>query len=132
MNGLERLFGGDSQAKEVPPVDAADIRSTWMMQNKYQAFFPEGIMIPAETFKQACQAGADVRAVFERVSQIGYLQMAEVLEPWLQDGVPKDAVFEALATVPMSRMQVGVVYDKPPFDVDEFVKLVQRLTRSNG
>jgi hypothetical protein len=52
--------------------------------------------------------------------------MSEVLTPWLQDGMPNDAVFDVLATIPMRRMQVGIVYNGLPFDVEEFVKQVER------
>lgn len=125
--GLDMIFGGDSQSSTVPSVDPTDIRSVWTMQKKNQALFPgEQIMMPAEAYKQACQDGADVQAVLERVAQIGILRIAGALEAWLQDGMPNDAVFEVAATIPMSRMQVGVVYNKMPFDVEEFVKRVQR------
>jgi hypothetical protein len=131
VSGLDTIFGGDSQSSTVPPVSPEDLKSVWAMQTKNQALFPgQQIMMPADAFKQACRAGADVRAVFERVSKIGYLQMAEVLTPWLQDGVPNDAVFDVLATIPMTRMQVGVVYNEPPFDIDEFLKQVEQRTEN--
>jgi hypothetical protein len=101
------------------------------MQKECQASSPnQGLAISADLYKRACQPGADVRAVFERVSQIGLLQMAEVLTPWLQDGVPNDAVFDVIATIQMNRMQVGTVYNKMPFDVDEFLKQVEQRTRN--
>ncbi len=87
-------------------------------------------MIGAETYKQACGAGADVRAVYERVSHLWMLQEVGVLAAWLHDGVPDDAVFHVAATIPMSRMQIGVVHNKPPFDVEEFIKQVERRSGS--
>jgi hypothetical protein len=50
-----------------------------------------------------------------------------MLTAWLHDGVPDDALFDVVATIPMTRMQRGVVYNKPPFDVEEFIKQVEKL-----
>jgi hypothetical protein len=58
------------------------------------------------------------------------LQKVGVLAAWLHDGVPDDAVFHVAATIPMSRMQIGVPYKQPPFDVEEFIKQVEERTQS--
>jgi hypothetical protein len=87
-------------------------------------------MISADSYKQACGQGADIRAVYERVSHLSILQEVGVLAPWLHDGVPDDAVFDVAATIPISRLQIGVVYQKPPFDVGEFIKQVEKRTQS--
>ena len=87
-------------------------------------------MISAEKYKQACGPEADVRAVYERVSQLWMMQEVGMLAPWLRDGVPDDAVFHVAATIPMNRMQIGVVYNKPPFDVEEFIKQVEERIQS--
>jgi hypothetical protein len=115
----------------VPSVEPADLRNMWSMQNGVQALRPgEQIMISAESYKQACGPEADVRAVYERVSHLWMLQEGGVLAAWLHDGVPDDAVFHVAATIPMSRLQIGVVYKKPPFDVGEFIKQVEERTQS--
>jgi hypothetical protein len=115
----------------VPSVEPADLRSMWSMQNGVQALHPgEQIMISAESYKQACGPEAGVRAVYERVSHLWMLQEVGVLPAWLHDGVPDDAVFHVAATIPMSRLQIGVVYKKPPFDVGEFIKQVEERTQS--
>ena len=125
---LDHFWGSATpRGGSVPPVERADLRSVWTMQSRFQALNRgERIMLSAESYKQACKPGADVRAVFERVSHLNILQDLGVLASWLNDGVPDDAVFHVLATIPMSRRQRGVVYNKLPFDVDEFIKQVEK------
>lgn len=81
------------------------------MQREIQALHPgQQIAIPADAYQRACGAEADVRALYERVSHLWILQEAGVLASWQRDGgVPDDAVFHVAATIPMSRMQTGVV-----------------------
>jgi hypothetical protein len=124
---LDSFWGSANQdSGSVPPVDPADIRSVWTMQSEVQARNPgQQIGIAADAYKRACGPDADVRAVFEWVSLLGLLQMGGMLSPWLHDGVPDDAVFHVAARIPMSRMQRDIVYNKPPFDVDEFIKQVE-------
>jgi hypothetical protein len=129
---LDHFWGsGSPSGGSVPPVDPADLRSVWTMQSEIQALHPgQQIAIPADAYQRACRPEADVRAVFERASLLGLLQIAGMLSPLLRDGIPDDAVFDVAATIPMSRMQRGVVYNKPPFDVDEFIKQVEQRTQS--
>jgi hypothetical protein len=54
--------------------------------------------------------------------------MPEVLAPWIHDGQPDDAVFQAAAAFPMEKMRTGVVREGPPFDVEEFVKRIGART----
>ena len=129
---LDSFWGSANQdSGSVPPVEPADLRRVWEMQNGVQALRPgEQIAIPADAYQRACGPDADVRAVYERVAQLWMLKEVGVPEPWLRDGVPDDAVFHVAATIPMSRMQRGVVYNKPPFDVDEFIKQVEERIQS--
>jgi hypothetical protein len=111
----------------VPPVEPADLRSVWTMQSEIQALHPgQPVGISADAYQRACRPEADVQAVFERASLLGLLQMGGMLSPWLRDGVLDDAVFEVAAAIPMSRMQRGVVYKKPPFDVEEFINQIEK------
>jgi hypothetical protein len=129
---LDHFWGSTNQdSGSVPPVEPADLRSVWTMQSEIQALRPgEQIAIPADAYQRACRPEADVRAVFERASLLGLLQIAGMLSPLLRDGIPDDAVFDVAATIPMSRMQIGVVHQKPPFDVDEFIKQVEKRIQS--
>jgi len=131
-NPVDHFWGSENQdSGSVPPVDPADLRSVWTMQREVQASNPgQQIGISADVYKRACGPAADVRAVYVRVSQLWMLQEVGVLAPWLRDGVPDDAVFHVAATIPMNRMQIGVVYEQPPFDVDEFMKQVEERIQS--
>ncbi len=48
----------------------------------------------------------------------------EPLTPWTHNGELDDAVFQVAATFPLKKMEVGVVHEGPPFDVEEFFKQV--------
>jgi hypothetical protein len=129
---LDFWGSGSPSGGSVPPVDPADLRSVWTMQSEAQALHPgKQLMIGAESYKQACGPEADVRAVYERVSHLWMLQEVGVLATWVHDGVPDDAVFHVAATIPMSRMQIGIAYNKPPFDLEEFIKQVEQRTERN-
>jgi hypothetical protein len=131
-NPVDNFWGGANQGSgSVPPVDTADLRSMWTMQREIQALHPgQQIAISADAYKQACGPEADVRAVFVRVSHLWLLQEVGVLADWLHEGVPDDAVFHVAARIPMNRMQIGVPYKQPPFDVEEFIKQVEERTQS--
>jgi hypothetical protein len=129
---FDNLWGGGTPSGgSIPPVEPADLRSVWTMQSEIQARNPgQQIGISADAYKQACGPEADVRAVFERVSHLGLWQIGGMLTPWLHDDVLDDAVFHVAANIPMRRMQRGVVYNKPPFDVEEFIKQVEKRIQS--
>jgi len=131
-NPVDHFWGSASPSGgSVPPVEPADLRSVWTMQSDAQAQNPgKQIGISADVYQRACGPEADVRAVFARASLLGLLEIGGMLSPWLNDGVPDDAVFHVAATIPMNRMQIGVVYNKPPFDVDEFIKQVEERIQS--
>jgi hypothetical protein len=123
------LFGDGAEGATgpVPSVGAADLKSVWAMQNDMQANVPgKQISIGGELYKRACSAGADVRSVFTRVSQLRVLQMMGMLAPWTQGDAVDDAVFKVAATFPMTRMRPGVVYDGLPFDLQEFLDQVAK------
>lgn len=46
------------------------------------------------------------------------------LTPWTHNGELDDAVFQVAATFPMKNMEVGVVHDGLPFDVEGFLKQI--------
>jgi hypothetical protein len=119
--------GAEGQTGPVPSVDVADLKSVWAMQNGIQASVGrKQVSIGAESYKRACGAGADVRSLFTRVSQLRVLQMLGMLAPWTQGEVVDDAVFKVAATIPMTRMQPGIVYDGLPFDLQEFLNQVAK------
>jgi hypothetical protein len=117
--------GAEGETGPVPSVDVADLKSAWTMQNGIQASVAsKPISISAESYKRACGAGADICSLFMRVSQLHVLQMLGMLAPWAHGEVGDDAVFKVAATFPMTRMQPGIVYDGPPFDLQQFLNQV--------
>lgn len=121
---LNELFG--IPEGPIPPVDPADLRSVWQMQRELQARVPgQQIGIIAD-YNRACSPGANIDAVWFRVSMIRMLEMLGLLGRWIQDGVLADAVFKVAATFPMEGMTIGVPRQGLPFDVQEFMSQVAK------
>jgi hypothetical protein len=60
----------------VPAVDAADLKSVWLMQNDFQACRPgQQVAIDIDAYKRASKPG-DVGAVCSRASMLGTLENA--------------------------------------------------------
>jgi hypothetical protein len=93
-------------------------------------------MIGVEQWKSACSPGADVRAVFFRVSMLRILQMfsgsGALISPWLHDGKPDDAVFKVVATLPMTGLQPGTPRQGFPFDAEELIKLIKEDSKAGS
>jgi hypothetical protein len=125
---------GDGPISENNPVAAvapADLKSVWAMQDDVQARSPgHQFAISAGLWKSACSPGADVGAVFFRVSMLRILQKLSgsggLISPWLHDGKPDDAVFKVVATVPMTGLQLGTPRQGLPFDAEELIKLIKK------
>jgi hypothetical protein len=115
---------GDSP---VPAVDPVDLGNVWRMQRECQAAAgEETIQISFDLYERTCSPGANVGAVFHRVSQLQMLAMLGTLDPWMHDGIPDDVVFQVFATLPVKGMQVGVPYKGPQFEVEEFLLLINK------
>ena len=110
----------------IPPVDPADLRRVWQMQRELQARVSGGVLLDNEFYKRACSPGANVEAVWFRVSMLGMMDMLGMLAPWIHDGVVADAVFKVAATFPMQDMAIGVPREGLPFDVHEFFSQVAK------
>jgi len=113
---------------EVAAVNPDDLRNVWRLFRDVQAHTPAGQSgsIDGGMYKSVCSPEANVMAVWYRASMLGMLQMLpeSPLTPWTHDGKLDDAVFQVAATFPMKKMDVGVVQQGPPFDVQEFVKQI--------
>ena len=127
------IFGDGpiSENKPVAAVAPADLKNVWAMQDDAQARSPgQQVAIGTDLWKSACGAGADVRAVFFRVSMLRMLQMLSgsggLISPWLHDGKPDDAVFKVVATLPMIGLQLGTPRQGFPFDAEELIKLIEK------
>ena len=72
-------------------------------------YFSVGI----DYFRRVCSPGANVGAVWYRLSILEMLRHVSEATgtslPWPREGKPGDAVFKALATVPMTGLPQGVV-----------------------
>jgi len=118
MATISDIFGDEpiSENKPVAAVVPADLKSVWAIlvdaDAARRARFPvQQVQIPLDLSKSACSAGADIRAVFFRVSQLWILKIlsegalglgpGDLINPWLNDGKPDDAVFKVVATLPM-------------------------------
>ena len=77
-------------------------------------------------YERACSPGADVQAVWYRISMLHALAGLGMLSPWLRDGEPVDAVFQVAATFPMKRMSIGVPQQELPFDVRGFLAEIEK------
>jgi hypothetical protein len=68
--------------------------------------------------------------VFYRLLWLRHLQIlseaGHLTFPWIHNGEPEDAVFKALAIVPMTGRRPGVMYERPPFDLEELIKLIKK------
>lgn len=99
-------------------VRTADLRAVWNMTHETSAKLGAQILLDRRMFEQVCSPGADVEAVWYRTSMLWMLSTV----------LPKfevtDAAFEIAATFPMKKMKVGVVYNEPTFDLQEFMKQV--------
>ncbi len=120
------LWAG-SQEGDVPAVNPGDLKKVWQLFIDFQARNPsQSGSIGSTVYESVCSPGADVEAVWFRASMLAMMtkMMPEMLAQWTHDGELDDVVFEVAATFPMKQMQVGVVRQGPPFDVEEFLKQI--------
>jgi hypothetical protein len=123
----------------IPPVDPADLKSVWAMHEKFNKEFEERMpkrppnqvcAVSPDYYRQVCSPGANVGVVWYRLSILEMLRhISEITGtslPWPREGKPGDAVFKALATVPMTGVAPGVVRKVPPFDPDELIRLIKQ------
>jgi hypothetical protein len=123
---------------DVPAVDPADLKAVCGRMRDMKARASQNTAISSSAYQGVCSPGADTMAVWYRASMLGLLEMLpqvspqmfpeSPLTPWLHDGEIDDAVIQVAATFPMKNMEVGVVRDGLPFDVEEFLKQVGART----
>lgn len=126
--------GTGSENGPVPVVDPVDLKSVWAMQTDSQTLARgEQFAICVDLYKRVCSPGADVYAVFTRVSILRMLKSMSdsggLISPWLHHGKPDDAVFKVVATFPMVRMQPGVRQGGLPLDVEELIRQIGKETK---
>jgi len=126
----EKLWGAcASEDGFVVAVDPAGLKSFCRMGRERATEQPgasTGQAIDIGVYQSACSPGANVMAASYRVNMLGFCELMGLLPGCKRDGDYTDAVFQVAATFPMKLMEVGVTYDGPPFDVEEFMKRVER------
>jgi hypothetical protein len=115
----------------VATVDPVDLRSAWNMVRSFQPLIPDQQgSISIKFYERACSPGADVMAVWHRLSRLQLLCQQGHLSAWLRDDEPVEAVFQVAATFPMPKMEPGVVRQGPSLDVAEFIKQVEESAKA--
>ncbi len=124
-------FGG-AAGEPVPQVDPEDIKAAWKVGRDIESRHSGGpglhaYAIGVEVFKAACKPGANIPAVCYRGMMLGVLtrHAQEQLAPWVKEGKVDDAVFLAIADVPMEWMGVGMERKGLPFDAEDFIRRVR-------
>ena len=100
-----------------------DLKTFWQETRKLQAKLPgQHVSIGLEA-KTIAKSGANAPAIWYRSSMIWILNRLaqEQLSPWIKDGGLSDAVFRAMATIPMEWIGHTEREDLP-FDVEEFFR----------
>ena len=115
--------GAIAVGESVPVVDPADLKALRQLWDKH------GGGTTTDATKKVCKPGADIPAIEFPLSQIWLLDQMEHkrMAPWMKNGKPDDAVFRAIATIPMTGIGVGHPTNGFPFDADEFFRRLGNL-----
>jgi hypothetical protein len=116
----------------VPPANPADLKALHKFQSDMVAAHPlppgQFRAVSHESVRQFLTPGADVLIVIYRLGWLRLLQEWSEARPqefpWIHDGKVYDAVFEALAILPMTGIP-NEGLPGPPFDMDELLRLIK-------
>jgi hypothetical protein len=113
----------ESGKNAAPPVNPADLRTVLAAIKDAIALRPsaEARSIDLRSLAPSLSPGADVQAVWARTLILGVLN--HIMPGWMERA-GMDKVIEVAATFPMKRMEPGVQYSEPPFDVQAFVRQI--------
>jgi hypothetical protein len=114
----------------VPVVSVDDLARVWQIQEDKQKLTPgRDFVIGLDEYQRACSKDADIIAVCTRSDMLRTLlklREAGTLDiPHVHHGVPNDAVFGAMATLPMCAAERGVRHDGFPFQMEELLRLIK-------
>ncbi len=116
----------------IPPANPADLKILWKLQKNLEAQYgQQGVImgIVGLDLQDVLSPGANFGDVFYRLSWLRHLQIlseaGHLNFPWIHDGEPDDAVFKALAIVPMTGRPPNEMHERPPFDVEELIRLIE-------
>jgi hypothetical protein len=122
-------FFAGAPGEPVPEVDPEDVRAVWKLGvgRGMESGHPGGQRaIGVEVCRAACKPGADISAVCYRGMMLGLItrHAQDQLAPWINQGEMGDAIFRAIAQVPMEWIGVGVTRHGLPFDFEDFMRRV--------
>jgi len=116
----------------IPIVNPDDLKSLYKLQNDLVAKHGQPgktVVVGGEVAKRALSPGANLGDLIYRLGWIGQLKEwseARPLEfPWIHDGKIDDAVFKALAILPMSELPPSG-RGPFPFDAEELMGLIKK------
>ena len=122
---LQELFAG-IPAGPVPQVDPEDVKTIWKQQRDIEQRHP-GELCAVAAGDYIRKPDATVRAIGYRATMLGMVcHLAHgVLEPWTKEDQLDDAVFRAIAEVPMEWMGREIGRQGLPFDFEDFMRRVR-------
>jgi hypothetical protein len=125
MDEVNPLLGGAS-GEPVPVVDPEDVKAVWQIFDELRRTHP-GTAVGVAGLVGVLRPGANVPAVTFRAGMIGLVLHTAPAElaPWTKEDRVDDAVFHAIAQVPMEWLGVGVERQGWPFDVEDFMRRVR-------
>ena len=112
-----------------------DLKRVYAMQREVQSRNPgKSVGISGSVYQQACNSGSDGQIVWYRLAWLPVLidlvKAGELNLPWIHEGEPDEAVFKALATIPMAGMKETQM--DFPFDIEELNRLVQEESEKSS
>ena len=116
--------------KQIPTVDPADLKSLHKLQTDLNADCQPGtwVTVGLRAVQKVLTPGADVMTLTYRLGWLRMLQAWSEAQPkefpWIKGDKIDDAVFNALAVLPLTGISAGGT-STPPFDPNELVRLIQ-------
>lgn len=109
----------------VPVVDPEDVKAAWELQRDVERRHP-GELCAVAGGDNSCEPDPTGRAIGYRTTMLGMVRhvVPEALAPWTKEDQLDDAVFRAIAGVPMEWIGEGGRKGWP-FDVEDFVRRVR-------
>lgn len=125
---MEPPLFGKKAGEPVPQVDPGDIKAVWDVLDDVARRHPgEQVGIEKGFFERACKPGADIDAVLYRAGMLRiFLKHGdENLIPWMDNGEPCEALWGAVAQIPMDWIGVDVDHEGFSFGVDDLLRRLQ-------
>lgn len=136
METPKHPWDSDNPEELVPTVDPADIKAAWQLYHAAELRMPgHQVAIATGVFENACSPGADISSVTYRTVNLFLLfrlashavnepDARKILE-WQHGDKLDDRLAEVMAKIPLKWMSKDVIYNSPPFDVDDFITQVE-------